>query len=201
MNAKTSFGILATLMFIAVNWVQAGDREEPTAFALIDQGNDHVGIESKDKVVQIRSEKSVGGVVPNIWYIVYFDPDARFRATQVKFGAGQKLDVKRPTRLFQRVAGATSAMDRDRLKIDSDEAIAIALNEPVLGNLTILATELTLERAGGKGGGDETMPIWRVQLWAERLNRPGRQVAIGEVIISAEDGKVIEADLRIRRVG
>lgn len=201
MKAKTSFGILAALVMVAVNWLQAGDREEPTAFALIEQGNDHVGIESKDKVVQIRSERSVGGVVPNIWYIVYYDPDARFRATEVKFGAGRKLDVKRPTRLFEKVAGATSAMDRDRLQIDSNEAIAIALKEPMLERLTILATELKLERAGGKGGGDEALPVWRVQLWAERLNRPGRQVDIGEVIISAEDGKVLEADLRIRRVG
>jgi hypothetical protein len=181
--------------------IQAEERAEATAFALIEQGNDHVGIESKDKVVQIRSERSVGGVVPNIWYIVYYDPDARFRATEVKFGAGRKLDVKRPTRLFERVGGATAAMDRDRLQIDSDEAIAIALKEPLLERLTILATELRLERAGSKGRGDEALPIWRVKLWAERLDRPGRQVDIGEVIISAEDGKVLEADLQIRRVG
>jgi hypothetical protein len=44
------------------------------------------------------------------------------------------------------------------LKIDSDEAIAIALKEPMLERLTILATELRLERAGGKGGGDEALP-------------------------------------------
>jgi hypothetical protein len=193
-------GILAGFALLASTAIQAEERDEPTAFALIELGNDHVGIDSKDKVVQIRSERSVGSLVPNIWYIVYYDPDARFRATEVKFGAGRKLDVKRPTRLFERVGGATAAMDRDRLQIDSDEAIAIALKEPLLERLTILATELRLERAGSKGRGDEALPIWRVKLWAERLNRPGRQVGIGEIILSAEDGKVLEVDLHIRRV-
>jgi hypothetical protein len=200
MNGRLTIGMLAGLAMLALSAVAAEEREEPTAFALIEQGNDHVGIDSKDKVVQIRSERSVGGIVPNIWYIVYYDPDARFRATEVKFGAGRKLDVKRPTRLFERVGGTTAAMERERLKIDSDEAIAIALKEPMLERLTILASELRLERAGGRGGGDEGLPVWRVKLWAERLNRPGRQVDIGEVILSAEDGKVLEADLRIRRV-
>jgi hypothetical protein len=159
-----------------------------------------VGVESKDKVVQIRSERSVGGVTPNIWYVVYYDPDARFRATEVKFGAGKKLDVKRPMRLLERMARDTASLDRDRLKVDSDRAIQIALAEPLLDKLTIKATELKLERAGGKGNGDESLPIWHVQLWAERLNRPNRTVDIGEVIISAEDGKVLESDLKIGRV-
>jgi hypothetical protein len=132
MNGRMTIGIFAGLTMLAFTGVQGEERAEPTAFALIDQGNDHVGIESKDKVVQIRSERSVGSVVPNIWYVVYYDPDARFRATEVKFGAGRKLDVKRPTRLFERVGGGTSAMDRARLKIDSDEAISIALKEPLL---------------------------------------------------------------------
>jgi hypothetical protein len=201
MNGRVTIGMLAGMAVLAVSAVHAEESEEPTAFALIELGNDYVGIESKGKVVQIRSERSVGDVVPQIWYIVYYDPDARFRATEVKFAGRRKLDVKRPTRLFERVAGATSAISEDRLNIDSDEAIAIALKEPLLERLTIKATELRLEKAGGKGRGDETLPIWRVRLWAERLNRPGREVDIGEVIVSAEDGKVLEADLRIQRVG
>jgi hypothetical protein len=189
---------LTTLMATSGQGLFAAD--EPTAFQLIEEGNQHVGVESKDKVVQIRSERSVGGVTPNIWYVVYYDPDARFRATEVKFGAGKKLDVKRPMRLLERMARDTASLDRDRLKVDSDRAIQIALEEPLLDKLTIKATELKLERAGGKGNGDESLPIWHVQLWAERLNRPNRTVDIGEVIISAEDGKVLESDLKIGRV-
>jgi hypothetical protein len=42
---------------------------EPTAFQLIKEGNKHVGEDAKDKVAQIRSEKSIGGLVPSIWYV------------------------------------------------------------------------------------------------------------------------------------
>ena len=173
---------------------------EPTAFQLIAEGNQHVGIESKDRVVQIRSAKSVGGLTPNIWYVVYYDRDARFDATEVKFGAGKKLDVKRPMRLLEKIGGSDAVLERERLKVDSDQAIEIALKEPLLSRLTIRATELKLERAGDRGMGDERLPIWRVKLWAAKLNKPDRQVNIGEVILSAEDGKVLEADLKINRV-
>jgi hypothetical protein len=174
--------------------------EEPTAFELMEAGNEHVGVDAKDKVVQVRSEKSVGGVTPNIWYVVYYDPDARFDTTEVKFGAGRKLDVKRPMRLFEKIGGSDKVLSKERLKVDSDQAIEIALKEPLLERLTIKATELKLEPAGDKGQGDERLPVWRVELWAEKLNNPRRQANIGEVILSAEDGKVLEADLKISRV-
>ncbi len=174
--------------------------EEPTAFQLIEQGNQYVGIESKDKVVQIRSQKSVGGVIPNIWYVVYYDADASFDTTEVKFGAGKKLDVKRPMRLFEKIGGGNAVLDRARLKVDSDRAIEIALKEPLLDRLTIKASELELDRAGDDGQGDDRLPVWHVKLWAAKLDHPNRQVNIGEVLISAEDGKVLKTDLKINRV-
>jgi hypothetical protein len=201
-------GMTRPLKWMVAAWMSASvlsvsdmmAAEEPTAFELIEAGNEHVGVDVKDKVVQIRSEKSVGGLTPNIWYVVYYDPDARFDATEVKFGAGRKLEVKRPTRLFEKIAGSDKVLEKARLKVDSDQAIEIALKEPLLDRLTIRATELKLERAGDKGRGDERLPIWRVELWAAKLNKPDRQVNIGEVILSAEDGKVLETDLKISRV-
>jgi hypothetical protein len=192
-------GVLALAAWVlGANDVIAAD--ETTAFQLIEEGNNYVSVEAKDRVVQIRSEKSVGGLSPNIWYVVYYDRDARFDATEVKFGAGKKLDVKRPMRLFEKMGGSDAALDRERLKVDSDQAIEIALKEPLLDRLTIKATELKLERAGGRGQGDERLPVWRVELWASKLKNPNRQVNIGEVFISAEDGKVLETDLKIKRV-
>ena len=82
------------LLAMALTWpVRAG---EMTAFQLIKEGNRYVGEESKNQVVQIRSEKSVVGMVPNIWYVVYYDPDATFHATEVKFGAGKKMGSEAP---------------------------------------------------------------------------------------------------------
>jgi uncharacterized protein (DUF849 family) len=86
-----------------------------------------------------------------------------------------------------------SPLDKDKLKVDSDKAIEIATAEPLLKNLKILATRLTLERW-------EEMPVWKVRLWAAKLRNPAKDVDIGEVFITADTGKVIKNDLRISRV-
>jgi len=165
---------------------------EPTALELIKQGNDYVGKDAKDQVVQIRSEKSIGTLTPNIWYVVYYDPDATFKATEVKFGAGKKLDVKRPVRALEYL-NADKVLDQKKLKIDSDNAIKIATAEPLLEKLSLKATQLWLDRS-------ESGPVWKVRLWAARLRNPNDTVDIGDVYISAEDGKVIRTDLHINRV-
>ena len=64
---------------------RAASAGEPTAFELVKEGNRHLGEEAKDRVVQIRSEKSIGSLTPNIWWVVYYDPDAAAMATEIKF--------------------------------------------------------------------------------------------------------------------
>jgi len=178
---------LALLPWIA----QAGDA---TAFELIKEGNRYVGEQAKDRVVQIRSEKSIGSLTPNIWWVVYYDSTASLKAVEVKFGAGKMMDVKRPFRLLEPISGADSPMDREKLKIDSDQAIKTATAEPLLEKLTIKATKLKLEHAKDSG------PVWRVTLWAAKLNKPNSDVDIGTVTLSAETGKVLKSDLHINRV-
>ncbi len=174
---------------------------EPTAFDLIKEGNRFVGEQSKDKIVQIRSDKSVGSLTPSIWYLVYYDPTATLKAVEVKFGAGQMQAVKRPMRLLEPVTGGDTPLDRSKLKIDSDEAAKIALKEPLLKNLKVTATQLKLERvregvlAEGQG-----QAVWKVKLWAAKLRNPNRDADIGEVWVSAFDGKVVKNDLKINRV-
>ena len=175
---------------------------DTTAFGLIKEGNRYVGEQSKDRVVQIRSEKSVGTLTPNIWFVVFYDPTASLKSTEVKFGAGQMLTVKRPMRLLEPVTGGDLPLDRDKLKIDSPEAIQIALKQPMLEHLKITATRLTLDRVGegvlghaGPGQG-----VWKVRLWASKLRDPARDAEIGEVWVSALDGQVVKNDLKINRV-
>ena len=91
---------------------------EPTAFDLIKEGNRYIGEQSKDKVVQIRSEKSIGSLTPNIWFVVYYDPDATFKATEVKFEAGKKSKVTRPMRMLEPVTGGQKTLDQAKLKTD-----------------------------------------------------------------------------------
>jgi len=165
---------------------------ELTAYQLIKEGNRYVGEEAKDQVVQIRSDKSVGTMTPTVWYIVYYDPDASLKATEVKFGAGKKMDVKRPFRLLE-MASADKKLDRKKINVDSDKALSTATADPLLQNLKLKASQMWLDR------GDDG-PVWRVRLWAAKLKDPNDNADIGEVFISADDGKVLRRDLHIERV-
>ena len=167
---------------------------EPTAFELIKEGNRHVGEEAKGRVVQIRSEKSIGSLMPNIWYVVYYDPDATAKATEVKFAAGTKVSVKRPARILEPITRSHRELAREKLKIDSDKAIQIAKSDPLLKNVTLTNTEMRLERGEGE------QPVWKVKLWAAKIRKPSETVNIGEIHISAEDGKVVKSDLKPGRV-
>ena len=166
---------------------------DPTAFALAKMGNQYVGVQSKDKLVAIHSEKSIGTLTPNIWYIVYYDPDAAFKAVEVKFGAGQKMDVSRPGRILEMATDEHKVLDHSQLKVDSDRAISIATSQPLLKNLTLRATQLWLEH------GDD-VPQWRVKLWAAKLRHPEDNADIGVVVISATDGSIIKTDLHPQSV-
>ena len=181
------------LGLLAASSGDAVAADELTAFQLIKEGNKHVGEDAKDKVVQIRSEKSLGTLTPNIWYVVYYDLDATAKATEVKFGAGQKLTVKRPSRVFELVGKTHLPLPREKLKVDSDKALETAIKDPLLKNLKLLASRETLEWW-------ENQPTWKVRLWAAKLRNPNKDADIGEVFISADTGKVLKNDLHIERV-
>src|SRR5438445_2469623 len=182
------------LALAALALVQTARAADLTAFDRIKEGNRYLGEEAKDKVVQIRSEKSVGTLTPTIWYVVYYDPDATFKATEVKFGAGKKLSVKRPARVFEFGSVESKQLDRAKMKVDSNKAPKIATAEPLLQNLKVKASQMWLQR------GEETPVVWKVRLWAVKLRNPEHDADIGDVYISAEDGKVVRSDLHINRV-
>ena len=186
---KTGFA-LAILAICGLGQVLA---DEATGLSLIKDANEYVGKDVRDQVVQLRSEKSVASIVPNIWYVVYYDKDATFKTAEVKFGAGKKLDVKHPMRQPFAYINDKNVLDQKTIKIDSDKAIKIATAEPLLDKLTIRATQLWLERVDG-------VQTWRVRLWAQKLRHPNDDANIGDVSLSAEDGKVLKSDLHIDRV-
>jgi hypothetical protein len=189
-------GLVSRLLVAMAAGVLTGGlvaADNPTAFQLAKEADKHVGEDAKGRVVQIRSEKSIGSLDPVIWYVVLHDPDATAKATEVKFAGGTKVAVKRPGRLLELASKGHLPLDKDKLKTDSDQAIKIATGEPVLKNLKVLATRLSLERW-------EDMPVWKVRLWAAKLRNPAKDVDIGEVFVSAADGKVVKNDLHIDRV-
>jgi len=193
MKKKLLDGMWFKVLAAAGAMAQVAGAADLTAFQLAKEGNRYVSDEAKDKIVQIRSDKSIGSMTPINWYVVYFDQDAKFRATEVKFGAGKKLEVTRPMRMFERISRDYKALNPKDLKIDSDKALETALKDPLLEKLTMKASQLWLDRG-------EEGPTWRVRLWAAKLRNPNDQADIGQIFISAEDGKVLRRDLHINRV-
>ncbi len=181
--------ILAGLLFLGP-LAHAG---EMTAFELAKEADKHVGEDAKGKVAQIRSEKSIGSLIPNVWYIVLHDPDATAKATEVKFAGGQKISVKRPARVLELGFGDHLPLDKDKLKTDSDKAIKVTTENSMLKNLKLTATQLKLEKWEGA-------PVWKVRIWAEKLRDSRKDVDIGEIFVAAEDGKVAKNDLKVNRV-
>jgi hypothetical protein len=166
---------------------------ETTAFELIKEGNRYVGEDAKDKVVQIRSEKSIGGLTPSTWFVVFYDVDARMKATEVRFDGGKKSDVQRPFRLFERAGGYKNLLERAKLKIDSDEALKIAQKDGLLDKVKLTNSKMLLERW-------EDIPVWKITFWAERARDTTKTVDIGQVFVNVEDGKVVHRDLHINRI-
>ena len=185
---RTLWGVAAGVCLIG----HAAPAKDLTAFELVKEGNRYVGEQSKDKVVQIRSEKSVGSMTPDIWYVVYYDPDAVLKAVEVTFGAGKKMDVKRPVRLLEPILKADDPLPAEKLKIDSDKALDIAKSEPLLAKLTIKASRSVLERRSL----DDATPVWKIRFWAAKLKTPNEDADVGDVVISAEDGTVLKINLK-----
>ncbi len=188
-----ALGQLAAVAGMVFGLTVAACGAEMTAFQLVKEGNRYIGEESKDQVVEIHSDKSVGSLAPNIWYIVYYDPDAALKAVQVKFGAGKKMDVKRTFRLLEPMIGGDKKLDRKKLNIDSDKALSTAMSDPLLTNLTVKASQMWLQHS-------DDGPVWKIRLWAAKLKNPNDTANIGDIYILAEDGKVMKRDLRIDRV-
>jgi len=193
---KTNLFIRSFCFLFLLALCAAARAADATAFDLVKEGNRHIGEEAKDRVVQIRSEKSIGTLVPNTWFVVYYDPDATAKAVEIKFMAGRKVSVKRPARILEPITSSHKELPKAKLKIDSDKALDVATKEPVLKNLTLKASQIKLER---RGASDET-PVWKVELWAAKLENPNKSVSIGEVFVSAEDGSVVKNGLKINRV-
>lgn len=170
------------------------DVKLPTAFELIEQGNPHVEPHCRGKVVLIRSEKSTGGLTPTEWTVVYYDVLAKTKAVEVQFKEGVARKVKSPFRLGAVITHNTSPLNRNFLKIDSDTALQTALREPELKSVQLVASRMKL------GWNPSEHMIWTVELFARKLNNVRKTAFIGEIVISAENGKVLANDLRVENV-
>ena len=177
--------VLAAVLGLASSQLAMAD---PTALDLAKKGNDYVGVQSKDKVLKIYSDKSVASLEPNIWYVVYYDPDIFQKTAEVKFGAGQEIEVSRSMRPFQMPAKARDILDMSKVTVDSDRALKVAQEQPLLKGLTLRYSKMTLADT------DNGM-AWKIELWAAKVNDPTKTASIGTIYISATDESVLRSDL------
>jgi hypothetical protein len=181
--------ILGAVLGLATSRMALAD---PTALDLIKRGDDYVGIQSKDKVVQIYSDRSVASLVPNIWHVVYYDPTVFSRTVEVKFEAGQETDVAHAMHPFP--AKPDQVMDLSKITVDSDRAVTIATSQPLLKGLKLRCSKLSLQK--GDAG-----PEWKVELWSAKISDPTKDANVGWVRISATDGSIVRSNLHPGNAG
>lgn len=170
---------------------------DTTALDLIKEGDRYVGEQAKDKVVQIYSEKSIANLTPKIWTVVYFDPTATFKSVQVRFEAGKMKDVKRPFRVLELGTGEHKTLDMSKVKIDSDKALSTAKKEPILEGLDLRGSQMWLTTGFSRVSDLYNGPVWKVKFFAAKASNKNATADIGDVFISADEGKIIKDDLHI----
>lgn len=161
---------------------------QTTAMQLVKKGDQYVGVQSKDKVIEIYSDRSVASIQPNIWHVVYYDPTVFSKSVEVKFEAGQETDVTHPMRPFQLPAKSSQILDLSKVTVDSDHAIQIATSQPVLNGLHLRSSQATLKES-------DSGPEWKVELWSAKVSDPDKDANVGYVRISATDGSIVESNL------
>ncbi len=95
------------------------------------------------------------------------------------------MDVKRPLRLLEPITHDDQPLGAEKLKVDSDRALAVALKEPLLTKLDLKATQFWLEHT-------DLGPAWKIRFWAAKLSKPEHMVDICDVVVSTESGQVVK---------
>jgi len=78
-----------------------------------------------------------------------------------------------------------------KMKINSDRALTIALNEPLLKKVHLRATQFWLERT-------RLGSTWRIRFWAARTGEPDQMIEIGDVSLSGRTGEILKTNLHIQ---
>jgi hypothetical protein len=160
-----------------------------TALQLLQKGNSHVSTRSQNRVLQITSSRAPVDEVPQNWRILYYDDKATYKAVEVRFAAGEMERVYEPNRFFELFTGSSKTLDLAKVKIDSDQAIRIAVAECEVEKVMVKFVELKLER--GYGG----LPVWNIKLFGIVPGKSSEDGGLGSVIVLAEDGKVLKKDI------
>ena len=194
MTGLLNRSLLLVVLAVQIGAMSASAAEEATAFSLIAVGNEQVPSHARDKVVQIISDRTEGSLKPDRWSIIYYDSTAKLKSVRVRFADGKAITIDNPPRLFQRLTDDSMPLNRNRMKIDSDKALAIALAHPDLSDVDLTGLQMTLRWERG------VRVAWDVEFWAKKKVNPRKTTSIGSLVINAQDGKLIFNQLRKPRL-
>ncbi len=172
---------------------------EASAFTLVKLANERLLEPSRDKIVQIISDRSKGTPMPTVWRLIFYDASRSFDTVEVRFRAGKFTELKNAGRVIERLGtifGSKSAnqpLDAQKLLIDSDLALQMALKQPGLEKVTLASSRIQLELR-------DRIPVWRIELWVKNPRNQNDETSLGEIFISPEDAKVIINNLHPERV-
>ena len=187
---KTVVEPVVTAAAPETNVVPAVILSKATALQLLEKGNSYVSARSKNRVLQIISDRAAADAPPQSWRILYHDDKTTYNAVEVQFHAGEMERVYEPSRLFNFFSsGSSKTLDLAKVKVDSDAAIRVAVAECAGEPVMVKFVELKLER--GYGG----LPVWNVKLFGVIAGKAAEDAALGYVIVLAEDGKVLKKDI------
>lgn len=163
---------------------------QPTALELARKGYGFITLRSKDKLLHIHADRAPIDTISRRWQITYADPLARYKIVEVRFEGDQMVRSYEPGGLFEVFSTANpKPMAIESLKTDSDEALTILLELPVVKEIAIRNVEFDLER----GYGD--LPVWKIRVFGPSSGGAATGNSLGYIIISADDGKILKETL------
>ena len=185
--AKALILLLATLVAAMIPVSGA----ELTGLEALREANRQVGAEAKNKILQVRSERSTNGLAPKTWSVMFYDASVGMKTTVVKLSAGREPRIDHPFALFKR-PDPKRIFDPSSVRIDSDAALKVAAKDRLLEKVKLNGARITLELWEGS-------PVWKIEFWAEKAKEPARTPAIGQIFVDGQEGKVVNRDLHISR--
>lgn len=153
-----------------------------TALALAREGDKYLDAKARGKIVDLHSDKSVGGLTPSTWHITYFNPTIMLKRTEIEFVSGRKTELSHPNGMSGWLSG-TKVLQTRKIRMDSDRALALASKEPNLKGLNLQASQVWLEAT-------TIGPAWKIRLWSDKPE------AVADIKIATRDGKIIESTVR-----
>lgn len=191
--------LTSSLAVLALSSSIAFGGEPVSALDAVKVADKELNKEARDRIIEISGEKNKDGVLPEKWQIVFFDPYAKQDGRMIEVTAGRVTAIRDGyTQLGDfRLAAykPDEIIDLHRVKIDSSKLIDILKNSTALKDARISGLEIHLFKPE-KGN---ISPNWRVIISASD-NTTGKSSELGEAIISAESGQILNLDIDTKKL-